>query len=135
MGACAPAGCRRFRGAAGVSTGAPVQGTARPLPQAGLGIASFVLSLGAGLLMVVLIVLVGFADFSSVGGLDEGAPATLLLGLGIFGAGLAEILALALGVAGVLQHDRRTLLAKLGMLMAASTLVGTAALVVVGTFS
>jgi len=105
------------------------------LPHAGLGIASFVLSLGAGLLMVVLIVLVGFADFSSVGGLDEGAPATLLLGLGIFAAGLAEILALALGVAGVLQHDCRTLLAKLGMLMAASTLVGTAALVVVGTFS
>lgn len=101
----------------------------------GLGIASFILSLGGGVLMFLLIVLAGVAELSTPGGMDEGAPATVMIGLGIIGAGLVELVALALGVAGVLQRDRRRVLAILGLVFSCGALLGTAGLLLLGLLS
>ncbi|MEG2804681.1 hypothetical protein [Stenotrophomonas sp.] len=106
-----------------------------PVRHGGLGIASFILSLGGGLLMFGLVVLAGLAELSTPGGMDETAPATVMLGLGIFGAGLLEIVALALGVAGVLQRDRRRTFSILGMIFAGGVLLCTAALMLIGLLS
>ncbi|WP_312239029.1 hypothetical protein [Stenotrophomonas sp.] len=99
---------------------------------AGLGIASFILSLGGGALLFLLIVVAGYAEMSTPGGLDESAPSTMLLGLAILGAGVLEVVAVALGIAGLLQRDRRTLFAILGLVCAAGILLGTAGLMVLG---
>jgi hypothetical protein len=99
----------------------------------GLGIAAFILSLCGGILLFLLIVVAGYAEMTTPGGLDESAPATVLLGLALLGAGLMEVVALALGIAGVLQRDRRKVFAILGMVFSAGTLLGTAGLMVLGT--
>jgi hypothetical protein len=98
----------------------------------GLGIASFILSLAGGVLLFLLIVVAGYAEMSTPGGLDESAPSTMLLGLAILGAGVLEVVAVALGIAGLLQRDRRTLFAILGLVCAVGTLLGTAGLMVLG---
>lgn len=98
----------------------------------GLGIASLILSLGGGGLLFLLIVVAGYAEMSTPGGLDESAPTTMLLGLGILGAGVLEVVAVALGIAGLLQRDRRTLFAILGLVCAVGTLLGTGGLMVLG---
>ncbi len=101
----------------------------------GLGIASFILSLGGGIVLFLLVVLAGYAEINTPGGLDEGAPMAVLLGLGIIGAGLLEMVALALGVAGIVQHGRRRVLAILGVVFACGALLGTAGLMVIGALS
>ncbi|MFN4162482.1 MAG: hypothetical protein ACK4FW_11015 [Stenotrophomonas sp.] len=79
----------------------------------GLGIASFILSLGGGGLLFLLIVVAGYAEMSTPGGLDESAPSTMLLGLAILGAGVLEVVAV-------------------GLVCAVGTLLGTAGLMVLG---
>lgn len=111
-----------------------------PLPAAlarsrhsGLGIAALVLSLGGGGALFLLIVIAGYAEMTTPGGIDQTAPATLLIGLGLLAALALEVLALALGIAGALQRDRRRLFPILGLVCAVGVLLGTAGLLALGT--
>src|SRR4051812_42070313 len=96
----------------------------------GLGIASFVIALCVGLLEFVVIGTAVFTEMTE--GLDENEPRTILLGLAALGGLLIGMLGIALGVAGLCEHDRRKTYAILGVAMNAVVIVGVLFVVVLG---
>lgn len=102
-------------------------------PHSGLGIASFVISLGAGAVLCIVIGIAGVLD-TQPGGLDEDSVAAGLLGLAMVATGLAQTLALALGlgIAALVQAGRNKLYGVLGTVFSATGLVGTTLLFLLG---
>jgi uncharacterized membrane protein len=91
----------------GQQPGYPGPGYGGVPPQSGVGVASFVLSLIAG-----VIVLIAFAVIMSVvakgrGTFDEDAPEVMTGGCGILASGIMALVGAILGLIGVNQADRR----------------------------
>jgi hypothetical protein len=121
-----------FRGKA-VHQKSDGKGTHVEPKHSGLGIASFILSILTGVGAFVLVVVAGVVEASTPGGMDENSAVAVVIGLGIIGVTILEILALGLGVAGLLQSNRTKILAVLGVLFSTAALLGMAALFVIGT--
>ena len=100
-------------------------------PHSGLGIASFVISLGAGAILFIAIGIAGVLD-TQPGGLDEDSVAAGLLGLAMVATGLAQTLALGLGIAALVQAGRNKLYGVLGTVFSATGLIGMLALILFG---
>lgn len=98
----------------------------------GLGIASFVISTVMGVAMLVLIVLAGVLETTTPGGMDEESLAAVLIGLFMFAFLFIDLLAAGLGIAGLLQKDRKKIFAILGVIIAVATILLTMLLLVVG---
>lgn len=98
----------------------------------GLGIASFITSLVAGVLLLLMIAAAGVAE-SRPGGLNEESAAATLLGLAMLLTALAQMTALGLGIAALIQAGRNKLYGVLGTVFAAVALMGTLLLLVLGT--
>ena len=119
--------------ARGYTSEAPVQYMSpTPLKHSGFGIASFILTLLFGLMMFGAIVMAGVMEASSPGGMDEESPEAIIVGLAILACGAGEILALVLGIVGLLIQGRRKVFAILGVCFSAVTLVGFLGLMLVG---
>lgn len=101
----------------------------------GLGIASLLLALVTGVMMFVLIAAAGYIEVTTPGGIDEESATAVMLGLGLIGVGLLDVLAVILGIAALLQPERRKVLAVLGLVIGAGSLLGMAGLMVLGAFS
>lgn len=101
------------------------------LPHSGMGVASFTLSMVAGLGLLVIFAIAGVAE-SRPGGLDEASPLATAIGLVLLAA-LANMVALGLGIAGLVQAGRNRLFATLGTVFASATLLGSLVLVLLGT--
>ena len=84
----------------------------------GLGVASFVISLVAGVLLLLIFGIAGLLE-SRPGGLDEESVAANLLGLLLLFMALAQLVALGLGIAGLAQAGRSKLFGALGTAFAA----------------
>lgn len=100
-------------------------------PHSGLGIASFILGmLSGGIVLVTLIV----TAVMQAGGdtFDEESPHTIIVGLVIIGAILLSLLGFALGLAGTLTGGRRKLFAILGLIFSILVGVGTLGLILIG---
>ncbi|MHC4563113.1 MAG: hypothetical protein ACYS8X_10110 [Planctomycetota bacterium] len=102
------------------------------LKHSGIGVASFVLSLVMVFVIIAAIVFAGIMAVTSPESLHDEAPATMLLGLGIIAAGLAQLVALALGIVGCRQRNRKRLFAILGVLCSGAAILGTLGLMVIG---
>lgn len=113
----------------------PVAPVLAPSRHSGLGIAALILSVGSGIVLFLLIVIAGYAEMTTPGGMDQSAPGTMLVGLGLIGTIALEVVALALGIAGALQRDRHRLFPILGLVCAVGILLGTAGLLVLGALS
>jgi hypothetical protein len=100
-------------------------------PHSGLGIASFLISLGAGAILCIVIGIAGVLD-TQPGRLDEDSVAAGLLGLAMVATGLAQTLALGLGIAALVQAGRNKLYGVLGTVFSATGLVGTTLLFLLG---
>ncbi|HET7932171.1 MAG TPA: hypothetical protein VFL63_12395 [Rhodanobacteraceae bacterium] len=98
----------------------------------GMGIAAFVLSLVAGVLMFLLIAIAGIMTASSPGGLDEHSPVAIIVGLGMMLLLGIDVVAIGLGIAGLIQRDRKRLFPILGLVFALATILGTIFLVILG---
>lgn len=98
----------------------------------GLGITSFVLSLLVGLLVFGILVVAGIMEARRPGGIAEDSPITILVGLAIIGAMMLDLLAVALGIAGLVQKDTKKVFAILGLIISAVTLFGTIGLIIIG---
>jgi len=101
--------------------------------QSGVGIASLVIGLLCG---VGTVGAFGYAGYLAV--TDPAAVATpdtrvMLVGLMIIGCMLFELLGLGLGIAGLVQRDRKRLAAGFGLAINLVLLLGTGALLVFGT--
>jgi hypothetical protein len=111
----------------------PLERHAMPEPKhSGLGIASFVMGLIFGLILFVLIGIAGVQEVSNPGGMDENSPFAMVLGLLLLGALLMNLVGAALGLAGVLQKNRRKIFAVLGLVFNLLAVLGTGSLMVLG---
>jgi hypothetical protein len=98
----------------------------------GLGIASFITSIVSGILIFLLIVIAGVMEASSPGGLDEESAGAVVVGLFLFAFLGASLVALGLGIGGLIQKERKNIFAILGTVFAAVSIVGTTFIMVLG---
>ena len=101
----------------------------------GIGIASFVISIATGVFTFLLMVVAGVMEVSTPGGIDENSVEAVVTGLFLIALLLLDLVALGLGVGGLLQKDRRKLLAVLGTVFSATTLFLTLCVMLIGLAS
>ncbi len=106
-----------------------------PIRHSGWGIASFILSLGSGLVLLSGIVLAGVMSASTPGGMDENAPSTILVGLVLMFGLLMGLIALAFSVVSLFQAQRRRVFGILGGVFSLAALVLVALLMVLGSLA
>ena len=100
-------------------------------PHSGLGIASFIISLAAGAALVILLGVASVVE-SRPGGMDEESAGAIVLGLILALTALAQVLALGLGIAALVQTGRSKLFGVLGTVFASTGLVGTVLILLLG---
>ena len=87
----------------------------QPMKHSGIGIASFMISIVSGLFLFLLVAIAGIIEATTPGGIDEESPVEIVLGLGIIlGFGL-NLVGIGLGIAGVIQKNRKRTFAVLGL--------------------
>lgn len=91
--------------------------TQAQLPHSGMGIAAFVISILLTIGVFVLLGVAGYMETSSPGGLDENSIEAVVLGLFVIASGVALLIGAGLGLAGVLQRERRRVFAILGLVI------------------
>ncbi len=97
-----------------------------------LGIASFIMSIVIGILVLATIATAGVMQVSTPGGMDENAPETILIGLAIIGLLGLDLVAIALGFAGIFQKDCKKVFAILGLIFSMGVIIGTIGLMIIG---
>lgn len=90
-----------------------------PDKHSGLGIASFVVSILDWLLSFVLMAVAVIMELATPGGMDETSPAAVVLGLSLFFLFFVAVVALGLGVGGLVQPDRKKVFPVLGTIFSA----------------
>jgi len=98
----------------------------------GLGISSFVISLGGGFAMFVLFCVAGFMETTTPGGIDEKSGVAVVLGLVIFAVIAVHLLGMGLAIGGLTQKDRKKVFSILGLVFNVLVIVGTTSLIVLG---
>ena len=101
------------------------------LKHSGFGIASFAIGILSGLAEFAMVVIAGVMEASTPGGVNEEAPAVILLGLCLIGGGLA-LLGIVLGIVGLVQANRSKIFAVLGLVFNALVILGVIGLMIVG---
>lgn len=101
----------------------------------GMGIAAFITALCGAVLMLGLIVVAGIIETTTPGGMEETSMSAILVGLGLMGTALMQLVAFGLGVAGALQADRRRVFAVLGLVISIGSMLGVVLLMILGTLS
>lgn len=98
----------------------------------GVGIASFVISLIAALCLFAVVVIAGILQTSMSEGAREEAGVYLVVGLLVMLFLLLSLVALCLGIAGLLQRRRNRVFAVLGTVFSAGAILGTVGLMILG---
>ncbi|UCG79481.1 MAG: hypothetical protein JSV21_05485 [Nitrospirota bacterium] len=100
------------------------------LKHSGLGISSFITSIISGLAMFFLVIIAAMME--SAGGIDEESAQAIILGLFVIGFLFLSLISFGLGIAGLLQKNRKKIFAILGTVFSGVTLFGTIFLMVLG---
>lgn len=98
----------------------------------GLGVASFITSIVSGIFLFLLIVIAGVMEASTPGGIDEHSAGAVMVGLFLFAFMGGALIALGLGIGGLLQKERKKIFAILGTVFSAVSLVGTIFVMMLG---
>ena len=98
----------------------------------GIGIASFVISIVAGILIFILLGIAGSLEASTPGGIDENSTEAVMIGLAIIGLLFLNVLAVGLGIGGLLQKERKKIFAILGTVFSSFFILGVIGLMVLG---
>lgn len=104
-------------------------------PHSGMGIAAFITALCGAVLMLGLIVVAGIIETTTPGGMEETSMSAILVGLGLMGTALMQLVAFGLGIAGAVQADRRRVFAVLGLVLSISSILGVVLLMIIGSLS
>lgn len=106
--------------------------TGAELKHSGLGIASFVMSILVGLSIFAAMVTTAFVESAKGAEVQDDSPEAVILGFTIIGLLFVDLLALALGVAGLVQPNRQKIFAVLGTVFSLLIVLGTVGLIVIG---
>ena len=98
-----------------------------------LGIASFITSIVSGILIFLVIVIAGVMEASTPGGMDEESAGAVMVGLFLFAFLGAALVALGLGIGGLLQKERKKIFAILGTVFSSVSLVVTIFIISLGS--
>ena len=98
----------------------------------GMGIASFVCAICAGFMTFALVVVAGYLEAATPGGLDENSPAAIVVGLMLIGLVGLHLLGMGLGLAGVCQARRKKVFAVLGLMFNLLVVGGIVGLMLIG---
>jgi hypothetical protein len=98
----------------------------------GLGKASFIISIVAGVFILFLFILVGILEETNPGMIDEKSDSAGVLGCSIMLLWLAELVALGLGIGGMCVKGRKKVLAILGTCFSVAALFGSMCVVILG---
>lgn len=101
----------------------------------GLGIAAFITSITSAVSIFILIVIAGVIEVSTPGGMDEESAGAVVIGLLLFAFVGTTLVGLGLGIAGLVQKDRKKIYAILGVIFAAVTLLVTLVVMVIGVLA
>lgn len=105
------------------------------MKHSGLGIASLAISILAGLAMFVLLAIAGVMETSTPGGIVEESAAAVVIGLFFFALIFAQVIAAALGIAGLMQKQRQKVMAILGLVFATLAIIFSVAILLLGQLS
>ncbi len=105
------------------------------LKHSGYGISSFTLSIINGLTMFLLVIIAGYVEATTPGGMDETSPVAMVVGLGIFGAFFFGIVPLSLGIIGTVVKERKKVFGILGILFTIFPSIALAGLIMIGLFA
>tara|TARA_R110002111_G_scaffold244487_2_gene306725 strand:+ start:104 stop:475 length:372 start_codon:yes stop_codon:yes gene_type:complete len=98
----------------------------------GLGTSSFIIALLASVILTGMFVIAGVMEMNSPDGIDEESASTMLLGFALISAFFAELLAIGLGIAGLIQRKKGRLFAILGLCISSFFVLITAGLMIIG---
>ena len=98
----------------------------------GFGVASFIISILAGLLMFLVFVIGTIMQLSTPGGMDQQSIQAMLVGLSIIALLFIDIVAVVLGIVGLFQKERKKLFAILGIIFSSATVISMIVLIIVG---
>lgn len=101
-------------------------------PHSRLGIASFILSILLFIITFILLGIAGVMEASTPGGIDETATNSIILGLAIIAVIFIDLVALVLGICGMVQKERKKIFAGLGSLFSGILLAGTILVIIIG---
>lgn len=99
----------------------------------GIGIASFVISILAGILIFLVFAVAGSLEVSTPGGIDENSTEAIMIGLAIIGLLFFNVLAVGLGIGGLLQKERKKIFAILGTVFSSFLILSVIGLMILGT--
>ncbi len=102
------------------------------MKHSGYGISSFVLSIINGLTMFLLVIIAGYAEATTPGGMDETSLVAMVVGLGMFGTFFFGIVPLALGIIGTVVKERKKVFGILGILFTIFPTLALAGLILIG---
>jgi hypothetical protein len=106
-----------------------------PLKHSGLGVASFIIAIGAGVMIAIVVFLAAVIESRQPGALDaldHDSPGAMALGGAACFAFLLAIIGVGLGIAGVCQRERKTVFAIIGLVLNGLILLGGGCLVLIG---
>src|SRR5690606_39021202 len=101
----------------------------------GLGIASFVVAVLVMLAMLGVFAVAGVMAASDPAVMDENSADAMMIGLAIIFLFLVDLVALGLGIGGLLQQDRKKLFAVLGLVVSGGIILLTIVLFIVGNLA
>ena len=102
------------------------------IKHSGFGIASFIISVAIGMFDFAVIVFAGLIEGSTPGGMDEESVVAILIGLFILGGMAANMAGAGLGIAGLVQRDRKKVFAVLGLAFNTAVIFGVIFLMILG---
>ena len=97
-----------------------------------LGVASFIISIFVGFLIFGTILIAGVMEAATPGSMNEESPAAVIVGCGIILFLALDVVALALGIAGLFQKYCKKIFAILGTVFSGMAVLGTVVLIIIG---
>jgi hypothetical protein len=98
----------------------------------GIGIASFVISLGAALAIFLVFVIAGIMQSTTPGGMNEKSAGTIIVGFSIVGLLFVNLVAIGLGLGGLVKKGNKKIFAVLGTVISSGVMLITIILIAIG---
>jgi hypothetical protein len=101
-----------------------------PFKHSGPGIWSFIVSIVSAIFMMIIVVAAGVATASSPYGMDESVA--IVIGFFMIAFLFVTLVALGLGIGGLVQKERKKIFAIIGTVISALTICGVGILMLIG---